>query len=122
MTLWAFLSQVLDSDKSCRNAVSRVISWLASAGAAVPSSNTGGYTKAKQRLQEGVFKRLFHHTGEQMEVQATPEELWCGRHVKILDGSNVSMPDTPANQESYPQHSNQALMLRFPDSQTDGDV
>lgn len=28
VTLWAFLSQVLDADKSCHNAVSRVISWL----------------------------------------------------------------------------------------------
>jgi uncharacterized MnhB-related membrane protein len=83
-------------------------------GAAVPSSNTGGYTKAKQRLKEGVFKRLFHHTGEQMEVQALSEELWCGRHVKILDGSNVSMPDTPANQKAYPQHSNQVAGCGFP--------
>jgi hypothetical protein len=27
VTLWAFLSQVLDTDKSCHNAVSRVIAW-----------------------------------------------------------------------------------------------
>jgi len=114
VTLWAFLSQVLDSDKSCRNAVSRVISGLASVGAPVPSSNTGGYTKAKQRLQEGVFKRLFEHTGAQIELQAAPEALWCGRPVKILDGSNVSMPDTAANQEAYPQHSNQAEGCGFP--------
>ncbi|KAM3115640.1 hypothetical protein [Phormidesmis sp. 146-33] len=32
VTLWAFLSPVFDSDKRCRKAVSRVISWLASAG------------------------------------------------------------------------------------------
>ena len=30
VTLWTFLSQVLDTDKSCANAVSRVIAWLAS--------------------------------------------------------------------------------------------
>ncbi len=29
VTIWAFLSQVLDTDKSCHNAVSRIISWLA---------------------------------------------------------------------------------------------
>jgi hypothetical protein len=28
VTLWAFLSQVLDVDKSCHNAVSRVIAYL----------------------------------------------------------------------------------------------
>jgi hypothetical protein len=32
VTLWAFLSQVLDVDKSCHNAVSRVIAYLASEG------------------------------------------------------------------------------------------
>lgn len=32
VTLWAFLSQVLDVDKSCRNAVSRVITHLVGEG------------------------------------------------------------------------------------------
>ena len=32
VTLWAFLSQVLDADKTCHNAVSRVIAWLAAQG------------------------------------------------------------------------------------------
>ena len=42
VTLWAFLSQVLDVDKSCSNAVSRVIAWLASAGIELPATDTGG--------------------------------------------------------------------------------
>ena len=29
VTLWAFLSQVIDADKTCHNTVSRVIAWLA---------------------------------------------------------------------------------------------
>jgi len=33
VTLWTFLSQVLDSDKTCHNAVSRVIAWLAAENA-----------------------------------------------------------------------------------------
>ena len=33
VTIWAFLSQILDSDKSCHNAVSRIIAWLAGEGA-----------------------------------------------------------------------------------------
>jgi len=32
VTLWAFLSQVLDVDKSCQNTVSRVIAYLSSEG------------------------------------------------------------------------------------------
>ena len=36
VTLWAFLSQVLDKDKTCHNAVSRVIAWLAAKGEKIP--------------------------------------------------------------------------------------
>jgi DNA helicase TIP49 (TBP-interacting protein) len=32
VTLWAFLSQVLDTDKSCHKAVSKVIAYLAEQG------------------------------------------------------------------------------------------
>ncbi len=43
VTLWAWLSQVLDSDKSLSNTVSRMIAWLSGAGFGVPSSDTGAY-------------------------------------------------------------------------------
>ncbi len=33
VTIWAFLSQILAPDKSCHNAVSRIIAWLAGEGA-----------------------------------------------------------------------------------------
>ena len=36
VTLWAFLSQVLDADKSCSNAVSRVMAWLTQCGDRTP--------------------------------------------------------------------------------------
>ena len=54
VTLWAFLSQVLEPDKSLRNAVSRVITWLTAAGATLPSSDTGAYSKARSRLGEKI--------------------------------------------------------------------
>jgi hypothetical protein len=37
VTLWAFLSQVLDTDRSCHNAFSRVIAWFASVNAEISS-------------------------------------------------------------------------------------
>jgi hypothetical protein len=43
VTLWAFLSQVLDRDKSLQNAVSRIIAWLAAEGEEIPAADTGGY-------------------------------------------------------------------------------
>ena len=40
--------------------------------------------------------------------------MWCGRSVKVIDGSSVSMPDTPENQEVYPQPKSQKPGCGFP--------
>lgn len=114
VTVWAFLSQVLDSDKSLQNAVSRIIAWLAEAGEPIPSTDTGAYSKARKRLPEGVFKKLLGQTAQKLSDQAEPQDLWCGRHVRICDGSSVLMSDTKQNQAVYPQHSNQASGCGFP--------
>ncbi|WP_199349932.1 hypothetical protein [Nostoc flagelliforme] len=44
----------------------------------------------------------------------TTEKLWCGRNVKVIDGSTVSMPDTVENQKEYPQPSGQKEGCGFP--------
>ncbi len=64
VTIWAFLYQVLDPDKSLANAVKQIRSCLAVEGAEVPSLNTGGYAKALLRLPEKMLEWLFEHTGE----------------------------------------------------------
>jgi hypothetical protein len=43
VTLWAWLSQILDPDKSLQNTVNRIVSWLVEAGLKVPSRDTGAY-------------------------------------------------------------------------------
>ncbi len=44
-----------------------------------------------------------------------PEEWrWCGRRVKVVHGTTVSMPDTAANQREYPQSPSQKPGLGFP--------
>jgi hypothetical protein len=39
---------------------------------------------------------------------------WRGRTVKLVDGTGLSMPDTPGNQARYPQPSSQAPGVGFP--------
>jgi hypothetical protein len=114
ITLWTFLSQVLDPDKSCANAVSRVVTTLLAVGCQPNSTDTGAYCKARKRLPETLLQQLLEQTGSQLENQVSREHLWCGHHVKLLDGSSVSMPETPTNQTAYPQHSNQAPGCGFP--------
>ena len=40
--------------------------------------------------------------------------LWQGRKVKLVDGSGISMPDTPENQTCYPQPGSQAEGVGLP--------
>ena len=114
VTLWAFLSQVLTPDKSCHNAVSRVIAYLVNEGVEIPSTDTSAYCQARSRLPDNLLEKLFSKTAQSLEEKVTTEYLWCGRSVKVIDGSSVSMPDTIENQKAYPQPSSQKPGCGFP--------
>lgn len=114
VTLWAFLSQVLDVDKSCHNTVSRVIAYLAGEGVELPSTDTSGYCQARARIPEKLLEKLFGRAAQSLEEKVTYEYLWCGRNVKVIDGSTVSMPDTLENQKAYPQPKTQKPECGFP--------
>lgn len=114
VTLWVFLSQVLDPDHSCRAALARFRAWRAARGLAPCSPNTGAYCKARGRLPEAVLARLTRVTGRQLQDQAPPEWRWNGRTVKVVDGTTVSLPDTPENQKEFPQSRAQEPGVGFP--------
>jgi hypothetical protein len=114
VTLWAFLSQVLDTDKSCHNAVSKIIAYLAGEGVELPSTDPSGYCQARARLPEKLLEKLFGKAAQSLSEKVATEHLWCGRNVLIIDGSTVSMPDTVENQKEYPQPSSQKPGCGFP--------
>ena len=114
VTLWTFLTQVLDQDHSCRQAVSRLIAFLVSQGQPPVSPDTGNYCKARKRLPLSFIVRLVRETGQLLQRKASPAWLWKGREVFMVDGSTVSMPDTPANQKAFPQPRTQKPGLGFP--------
>ena len=116
VTLWAFLSQMLHrgEQRSCVAAVSRVVVLLVALGREPCSSNTGAYCRARAKLPEKVLRRLTLHMAEGCEQEAPSQWLWHGRHVKLVDGTTVSMPDTDANQAEYPQQTSQEEGLGFP--------
>jgi Transposase DDE domain len=114
VTLWVFLSQALDPDHSCRAAVARFLAWRGSQGHTHGSTDTGAYCRARGRLPEGVLARLVRSTGKELQDQAPAQWRWNGRAVKVVDGTTVSMPDTPANQRDYPQSNSQKPGVGFP--------
>lgn len=114
VTLAMFLSQCHDADQSLRQAVARRLAYQVAQGEAEGSANTGAYCKARQRLPEEVLADLTRHAGRQVQRAASAAWSWRGRNVKVVDGSTASMPDTPANQEVYPQANTQKPGLGFP--------
>jgi len=114
VVLWAWIGQVLDPDHSCRKALARINAHLAGLGGTPLSTDTGGYCKARKRLPEGLFSRLCQRVGLALSKKGSPEDLWHGRAVKVVDGSASSMPDTSANQKIYPQPSSQKPGCGFP--------
>ena len=103
--------QVLSADKNLRHTVKGITTWPTAAGVVPPSSNTGAYSKAQGRLSEGLLQRLGPETAEALEQQVPEAQTWCGRRVKVFDGTTLLMA---ANQAAYPQHGNQAEGCGFP--------
>jgi hypothetical protein len=114
VTVWVFLSQVLDPDHSCRAAVARFLAWRSARGLPACSADAGAYCKARGRLPEAVLARLARTTGRLPQDEAPEGWRWNGRTVKVVDGTTVSMPDTPANQEVFPQSRSQKPGVGFP--------
>ncbi|MCP3995652.1 MAG: IS4 family transposase [bacterium] len=116
VTLWAFLSQMLHrgEQRSCTAAVARVAVLLVTLGHPRCSGNTGAYCRARAKLPENVLRRLTCDIAESCQQEAPSDWLWHGRHVKLVDGTTASMPDTEANQIEYPQQKGQKPGLGFP--------
>lgn len=116
ITLWAFLSQVLfkGEQRSCVAAVARVAVLLVALERGPCSTNTGAYCRARAKLSEKVIRQLTVKVANGCESRLEEKWLWHGRHVYLVDGTTVSMPDTPENQLAYPQQPQQQVGLGFP--------
>ena len=114
LTLWAFVTQAVSESKSCVAAVARVLAWLTKLGRPACAAGTGAYCKARAKLTELFLWLLTSDVGRQLEHQAPDAWRWHGKRVVLVDGSTLSMPDTPANQAAYPQPRSQKPGVGFP--------
>jgi hypothetical protein len=113
-TLSMFLAQALSSDRSCQKAVNETAVKRMARGLRPCSTNTGAYCRARERLAEPMVSALARYSGGWV-ASRTPEPWhWRGRPVRLVDGTTVQLPDTPANQAAYPQAPTQKPGLGFP--------
>lgn len=113
-TLSLFMAQTLNPDGACQRVVNQHAVDRVANGLRPCSTHTGAYCKARQRLPLDMVRSLTRETGQQITQRAQANWLWLGRRVKLMDGTTVTLPDTPMNQAEYPQQSNQKLGLGFP--------
>lgn len=116
LVLWAFLAQVLRDGKgaACANAVADIATYTQQTARPTPSGDTGDYCRARAKLDPAVLRGLVQQSAEQLDAQARDDWLWHGRRAKLVDGFTFTMPDTPANQEAFPQQTNQVSGVGFP--------
>lgn len=113
-TLSMFLAQVLNDDRSCQAAVNESAVKRLSGGLPACSTATGAYCRARQRLPLEMVQSLARATGQWIDRGVPERWRWQGRRVRVVDGSTVTMPDTPDNQAAFPQQGGQATGLGFP--------
>jgi len=116
VTFWAFVAQILNPGSSCREIVRRVEAWWQETAAGESlSGSTSAYCQARARLDPAALELIAGHLSWSLERNVLNAERWLGgRAVKIVDGTGLSMPDTPANQALWPQPSGQKPGGGFP--------
>mgnify|MGYP003860877031 FL=1 len=112
-TFWGFFQQVLSKDGGCQEIVNqyRVIAEQRKLKSISPS--TSAYCQARKKLNIEVLENVFVKT--QSHVPARNSTLpMVGRRVVVADGTGISMSDTIANQDAWPQPKSQKEGCGFP--------
>ena len=120
VVVWGFLGQVLRDGKqaSCQAAVACIVAYRMWRNESTPTSDTGDYCRARNKLPEAALRELTVLVADDMEDQAERKWLWKGLHAKLVDGFTFTMPDTPANQAKYPSPKSQKAGVGLPIART----
>jgi len=110
-TFFGFLHQALNPGCPCKEIVRQIQALLALASDQNVDEGTSAYCQARQRLPLETLQRL--RAALAAAAQKT-SRLWHGLNVKVIDGTSVSAPDTPENQQAYPQPGGQKPGCGFP--------
>ena len=114
VTLGLFVEQTLRADPACQDAVARYVSQRNAAGLSAAGLGTGSYCKALQRLPLALIEACAAEVAVRAEDALPTEARWRGRRIWLIDGTEVSMPDTPTLQDTFPQSRSQAAGVGFP--------
>jgi hypothetical protein len=100
VTIWVFINQILNQDHSCRSAVSSLIALRSFLALPIVSTGTGAYCQARQRLPVDLVRQWARGAAQRL-LGRSSNWLWKDFEVLLVDGSHLSLPDTPKNRKLY---------------------
>lgn len=122
ITVWCFVYQWLNADRTC----DAVLAYVESGGVdaldpdhAVPPSvrvcpgrttshsRTAGYSIARTRLPRAVLDAALRHSAHVLQHWLPDDGRWYGHAVALLDGTTLLAPPTPPLVAAFGQHGNQ---------------
>jgi hypothetical protein len=119
VVIMTFLRQVLHGC-SCRQAVAQTVLnsaagdvGMGGSGEGCVSGDPSAYSQARQKLPSSVLRELNRRLTNRLQPRGD-DQYWCGRRVRVVDGSSVSMPDAPSLQKAFPQPPQQRVGCGFP--------
>jgi Transposase DDE domain len=101
-TFWCLLWQSLNPQASSREAVRQLQALFQLQGGPGISPAEAAYCRARSRLPLNEFPKALAATARAADQQVAPATWLGGRPVKVVDGSTLTLPDTPANRTAYP--------------------
>jgi hypothetical protein len=111
VTVRSMVHRALNPDKSIR----AVLADLAVAdGRLKHTPADASWCEARSRLPEELWPELLQHSINRLEYLTSGQFLYKGRQVFLIDGSTLSMPDTPELVEHFGYSSNNRSLSRFP--------
>jgi hypothetical protein len=106
VVFWTFVCQIFAA-ASCRGGVASVQVLLSRTGKALCSPNTAAFCKARVRIPIRLLVRFHRHLAAGLCTRRGPRTF-------VIDGTTLSMPDTPENQARWPQTRSQEPGCGFP--------
>lgn len=101
-TFWCMLWQSLNPEASGREVVRQLQACFRLVDGPPLAAADGAYCRAKARLPEHALATGLAATAQAADQAAPPLAQLQGRPLKALDGSTVTLADTPKNRRAYP--------------------
>lgn len=122
VTIWLMIMQRLNPDKSLAATVEKLKSGCLEDVLDVRSSrvrnkkissNTGGYSKARNKLDISRVEKVADTINECLD-NITKEKSCSHKNLFLIDGSTLRICSTEENKDHYPQYYNQHGFSHFP--------